>query len=72
MRKLFAAGVIATVLAASAAFALDASPTQPIMGTEGPDIPQDDSHPADQGIEGHPPDGQRSTLGGGPREPDVR
>ena len=38
MKKLFAAGVIATVLAASTAFALDVTPTHPIRGTEGPDV----------------------------------
>ena len=36
MKKLFAAGVIATVLAASTAFAVDGT-SQPVRGTEGPD-----------------------------------
>jgi hypothetical protein len=39
MKKLLAAGVIATVLAASTAFAFELPSTpQPIRGTEGPDV----------------------------------
>lgn len=38
MRKAFAATLIATLLAASAALAFELPPTQPIRGTEGPDI----------------------------------
>ncbi len=39
MKKLFAAGLIATVLAASTAFAFELpSGPQPIRGTEGPDV----------------------------------
>ena len=39
MKKLFAASVFATVLAASTAFAFELpSAPQPIRGTEGPDI----------------------------------
>ncbi len=38
MRKFFAFGVIAIVLAASTALAFELPATQPIRGTEGPDI----------------------------------
>ena len=38
MKKLFAASVVATVLAASTALAFEPSYMQPIRGTEGPDI----------------------------------
>lgn len=55
MKKLFAASAIATVLAASTAFAFELPSTQPIRGTEGPDIrlTQDDqSTQPVRGIEG--------------------
>ena len=47
MKKLFVASVIASVLAASTAFALELPSSQPIKGTEGPDIRYtDDARPA--------------------------
>ncbi len=56
MKKLFAAGVIATVLAASTALAFELpSDPQPIRGTEGPDVrlTQDDqSTQPIKGVEG--------------------
>ena len=46
MKHLFAASVIAAVLAASAALAFESPATQPIRGTEGPDVRlADDQHP---------------------------
>ena len=44
MKKVFAATLIATLLAASTALAFELSSTQPIRGTEGPDtrLTQDD------------------------------
>ncbi len=79
MKKLFAAGVIATVLTASTAFALDVPPNQPIRATEGPDIrlTQDDqstqpireTEGPDIRLTGH----LQSTLPvEGPEGPDVR
>jgi hypothetical protein len=38
MKKLLVAGLVATVLAASTAFAFALPATQPIRGTEGPDV----------------------------------
>jgi hypothetical protein len=38
MKKLFVASLIATMLAASTAFAFEARASQPVKGTEGPDI----------------------------------
>lgn len=55
MKKLFAASVIATVLAASAAAALERPATQPVRGTEGPDVrfsQNDQSTQPIKGIEG--------------------
>jgi len=51
MRKLFAAGVIAIVLAASTAFALDRA-NQPVKGTEGPDIRLTGRHHSAQPVAG--------------------
>ena len=51
MRKLFAAGVIATVLAASTAFALDGT-NQPIRGTEGPDVRRTQDDQSTQPVKG--------------------
>ncbi len=77
MKKLFAATVLATVFAASSAFALDvlASP-QPIKGTEGPDISfrLPDTPQPSKGTEG--PDVQFKTEKQGsisePEGPDVQ
>ena len=55
MRKLFVASVIASVLAASTAFAFELPATQPIRGTEGPDVrlTQDDQAPQPiKGVDG--------------------
>jgi hypothetical protein len=52
MRKLFVASVIATVLAASTAFALELPATQPIRGTEGPDVRLTQDDQATQPIKG--------------------
>ncbi len=53
MKKLFAAGVMATVLAASTALAFELpSAPQPIRGTEGPDVRLTVSHRATQSITG--------------------
>jgi hypothetical protein len=38
MKKVFAATLIATLIAASTALAFELPSTQPIRGTEGPDI----------------------------------
>lgn len=55
MKKLLVASAIVSVLTASAAFAFEWPSSQPIKGTEGPDIRYtDDSRPAPpvKGIEG--------------------
>ena len=55
MRKLFVASVIASVLAASTAFAFEQPATQPIRETEGPDVrlTQDDQAPQPiKGVDG--------------------
>jgi hypothetical protein len=55
MKKLFAASVIAAVLAASAAFAFELPSSQPVKGTEGPDVrltQNDQSTQTVKGIEG--------------------
>ena len=59
MKKLIVASVIATVLAASTALAFEVPSTQPIRGTEGPDIRL-------TGVR-HP-----SLLVEGPEGPDIR
>ena len=47
MKRLFVAGAIAGVLAASTAFAFEAPASQPIKGTEGPGVRYaDDGRPA--------------------------
>jgi hypothetical protein len=38
MKKLLVTGLVATVLAASTAFAFSLPATQPVKGTEGPDV----------------------------------
>jgi len=45
MKKLFVASVIASVLAASTAFAFELPSSQPIKGSEGPDIRFADNAP---------------------------
>ncbi|HSC70318.1 MAG TPA: hypothetical protein VLH58_03145 [Candidatus Methylomirabilis sp.] len=52
MRKLFVASVIATVLAASTAMAFELPATQPVRGTEGPDVRLTQSDQATQPIKG--------------------
>jgi hypothetical protein len=55
MKKLFAATVITTVLAASMAFAFELPSRQPVKGTEGPDvrlIQNNHSTQPDKGVEG--------------------
>ena len=75
MRKLFAASVIATVFAASTAFAFEVPATQPIKPIEGPNTRYAALQPI-KGIEG--PDirltgHQQSTLPvESPEGPDVR
>jgi hypothetical protein len=51
MRKLFVAGVIAALLAASTAFALDGA-KQPVKGTEGPDIRRSQDVQSTQPVKG--------------------
>ncbi len=51
MKKLLAAGVIATVLAASTAFAYDGT-NQPVRGTEGPDIRRSQDDQSTQPVKG--------------------
>lgn len=47
MKKLLVASVIASVFAASTAFAFERPSSQPVKGTEGPDIRYtDDTRPA--------------------------
>lgn len=52
MKKLVFAGVIATVLAASTALAFELPSTQPIKGTEGPDVRLTESHRPTQPVKG--------------------
>lgn len=60
MKKLFAAGLVATVLAASTALAFELPSTpQPIRGTEGPDIRMTEVQHPSMHVEG-------------PEGPDVR
>lgn len=59
MRKLLVASVIASVLAASTAFAFESPSSQPIKGTEGPGIRYTD--------EGRPAPPVKGTEG-----PDIR
>ncbi len=52
MKKLFAGGVIATVLAASTAFALELADTQPIKPIEGPGIRLTEDEQSTQPVKG--------------------
>jgi hypothetical protein len=52
MKKLLATCIIATVLAASAAVALERPATQPVRGTEGPDVRLFQNDQATQPIKG--------------------
>ena len=52
MKKLFAGTVLATVLTASAAVALERPATQPVRGTEGPDVRLSQSDQSTQPIKG--------------------
>jgi hypothetical protein len=52
MKKVFAATLIATLLAASTALAFERPSTQPIRGTEGPDIRLIQDNQATQPIKG--------------------
>ncbi len=50
MKKLFVASLIATLLAASTAFAFDPPSTQPVRGTEGPEIRLTDDQQSPQPV----------------------
>lgn len=55
MKSVFAAGLLAALLATSTAFTLELPSTQPIKGTEGPGIrAEDDPRPGQpiKGVEG--------------------
>lgn len=52
MKKLFAASVIAAVLTASTAFAFELPSSQPIKGTEGPDVQLTKSDQSTQPVKG--------------------
>jgi hypothetical protein len=54
MKKLLATGLMAVLFAASTAFAFDVPSTQPIKGTEGPDVRVETERPGQpiKGTEG--------------------
>jgi hypothetical protein len=52
MKKIFAAGLMAALFAASGAFAFEVPSTQPIKGTEGPGIRATDDQRPGQPVKG--------------------
>ena len=52
MKKLFVGSVLAAVLAASTAFAFELRSSQPVKGTEGPDVRLAQSGQATQTVKG--------------------